>query len=433
MIRWSGVLRHRDFRNLWLGQAISQFGDACYALIFLFMVQKLTGSNALVGYVGALQALPFVILGPYAGAVADRIDRRTLMLAADLCSTVLLGGFALCLVMQRQPPIWTLLVVPTLLSCINVFFFPAKTSSIPRLVPAEELVQANALSAATQSMMPLIGLGLSLAGLGPIYATYPDLFFLIAVCVNGLTFLASAVFIWRLPKIEPQREATTLRRPLAEAVEGIRYLWRQHVLKVVLVLTALVNLSVAPFMVVYIAANDEWFGGRFATLAAFELAFVIGMVVGSLLAGRVRIVRPGLAYVWGLFGCAVCLLLMALSPMFWLFAFWNFAAGITLPFASIPIQTYFQLVVPDEFRGRAASAMTMAAQAVSPVGQALAGVILVAVGIYWMFILMGAALAAFALLGLADGAFRTCRLPAHESARDGMEPQEEPVVTPRGP
>lgn len=426
MIRASGILRHRNFRNLWLGQAISQFGDACYALIFLFMVQKLTGSHALVGYVGALQALPFVLLGPYAGAVADRFDRRTLMLVADLCSTALLGGFAACLVLQSTPPTWTLLVVPTLLSCINVFFFPAKTASIPRLVPAEELVQANALSAATQSMMPLIGLGLSLAGLGPIYARYPDLFFLIAVCINGLTFLASALFIWHLPKIEPQREATALRRPMADAVAGLRYLWRQHVLKVVLILTALVNLSVAPFMVVYIAANDEWFGGRFATLAGFELSFVVGMVLGSLLAGRLRVLRAGLAYVWGLFGCAICVVMMALSPTFWLFAFWNFAAGVTLPFATIPIQTYFQLVLPDAFRGRAASAMTMAAQAVSPIGQALAGVILVAVGIFWMFVLMGGALALFALLGLADRPFRTCQLPTADTSWSGLE-QEEAV------
>src|SRR5436305_13461671 len=89
-----GILEIRAFRRLWLGQAISQFGDALYALLFFFMVDKLTGKAAMVGYVGALQAAHFLLVGPYAGMIADRFDSRSVMLFADLVSAIILA--ALC-------------------------------------------------------------------------------------------------------------------------------------------------------------------------------------------------------------------------------------------------------------------------------------------------------------------------------------------------
>src|SRR5262249_9673205 len=154
------------FRRLWIGQAVSQFGDAFYGLLFLFMVDRLTGSPALVGVVGALEALPFLCFSPLAGVLADRLGRRELMLCTGPCRAgvlLALGGF---LLVHTRPPLVLLLVTPFLLSLINVFFAPAKSAAIPSLVPTDRLMEANALSTATQSLMPLLGLGLSGSVLG---------------------------------------------------------------------------------------------------------------------------------------------------------------------------------------------------------------------------------------------------------------------------
>src|SRR5579862_8820226 len=127
------TLRIAPFRALWLGQAISQLGDAFYYIAFMFMVQKVTGSSVMVGYVGALEALPFLLLGSYAGVVVDRLDRRRIMLLSDLCSGLALVGLAACIWLQRQPPVWALLVTPFVLSSVRCFFMPAKSASIPSL------------------------------------------------------------------------------------------------------------------------------------------------------------------------------------------------------------------------------------------------------------------------------------------------------------
>lgn len=89
------LLRIPAFRNLWLGQAISQIGDALYYVAFMFMVKKITGQNAMVGYIGAVEVLPYFIFGPFTGVLADRIDRRKILLWSDLLCGILLLGLAL--------------------------------------------------------------------------------------------------------------------------------------------------------------------------------------------------------------------------------------------------------------------------------------------------------------------------------------------------
>src|SRR5207253_876223 len=89
------VLRIRAFRDLWLGQAISQLGDSIYYVAFMFMAQQVTGKIAMVGYVGAMEMLPYLLIGPYAGVLADRLDRRKIMLLSDLTSATALVSFAI--------------------------------------------------------------------------------------------------------------------------------------------------------------------------------------------------------------------------------------------------------------------------------------------------------------------------------------------------
>ncbi|MEA2554611.1 MAG: transporter, family, macrolide efflux protein, partial [Fimbriimonadaceae bacterium] len=74
------LLRIRGFRDLWLGQAISQIGDSIYYVAFMFMAQKVTGSIAMVGYVGSMEMLTYLLVGPYAGVIADRNERKRIML-----------------------------------------------------------------------------------------------------------------------------------------------------------------------------------------------------------------------------------------------------------------------------------------------------------------------------------------------------------------
>ena len=417
----SEVLQIRPFRRLWLGQAVSQFGDALYFLLFLFMVDKITGSAAMVGYVGALQALPFLLFGPVAGAVADRFDRRRVMLFADIASAFLLTALTVWLLVTPKPPVAVILGAAFLLSLVNVFFIPAKSAAIPALVPADRLMEANALSMATQNLMPLLGLGLSGTVLGVLYKFYPNLFFPTAAFVNAATFLYSAVCIAKLPRLLPKREEVLEKHPLQDAADGFRLIGRDHILKVSLALSLFLNLFISPFMVVYVAANRAWFGGQFGTLAAFEASFVAMMVITSLALGKRPFLRPGLGFSIGLGAIGLFVAAMAFSKSFWLFLFWNMICGIALPFAILPMNTYIQLVVPDAFRGRVNSAQTMVSMGVQPLSVGLAGMLLDRIGLEAMFLVMGVGMGASALIGLLDGRFRQTRMPAAEQTTPSQE------------
>jgi len=449
------VLSIPAFRRLWLGQAISQFGDAFYYLIFVFMVNQITGDPAMVGYVGALQAIPFLLLGPYAGVIADRVDRRLVMLASDLASAALLLALAAWLVFDPEPPVAVLMPTAFLLSLVATFFMPAKSAAIPALVPPGLLLQANSLSSATQNVMPLIGVGLSGGVLAAVYKLFPRAFFLTAVLVNAASFLASAWYVARLPRILPERDKPA-SGAWTEFAEGLRLVRSDRVLALVLAIGFLVNLAVAPFFVVYVTVNTEWFGvpvspeagwtlaglkaalgalpacgppagplgrvlapGQYWVLAAFEGGFMLGMVLGSVLVGRLRVRRPGIAQVLGTAGCGLTIVAMAFSPTFWAFWFWNFLAGIVLPLAWLPMNTYIQLILPDAFRGRVNSVFAMASFAAMPLGMSAAGLLVARFGPEAMFLMMGAAMFLFVVPMLADRQFRGATMPEGSAAPSG--------------
>jgi MFS family permease len=168
-MRWPGALAVPDFRRLWLGQTVSQLGDALYGLVFVFMANRASGGNAaVVGLVAAANALPFLLFAPMAGIAADRFDRRRVMLGADLASAALLGGFAAYLALVRTPAVPLIALTGFLLSTVNASFLPARAAAVPRLVPPDSLAPALGLSNATMSLMHTVGVGLAAVLLGPL-------------------------------------------------------------------------------------------------------------------------------------------------------------------------------------------------------------------------------------------------------------------------
>ncbi|MCW5936974.1 MAG: MFS transporter [Fimbriimonadaceae bacterium] len=416
-----GALEIRDFRNLWLGQTVSQLGDAVYGLTFIFMADRITRDSVFVGYVASANALPFLLLSPLAGVAADRMDRRRIMLFADLASTVLLLAFAGFLMVSAEVPRWTLVLVPFLLSCVNVFFFPARGAAVPRLVPPERLLEATSLSAATQSLMQTLGLALSVLLLAQIERLDPIRFFQIAILVNAATFLLSWVFIRMLPAIKADARERGESQVLAQAREGFDVIFRHPVLGKLFAVNLVTNLFIAGFMVVYTATNREWFGGSFATLAGIEFAFMLSMVVGSMVVNRLKVRRVGLSFVAGSVVLGATVAGMAV-PNYVFYVLMNVAAGLALPFVFIPLSTYMNLVVEDHYRGRVNSVASMVSAGVQPVGAALTGFSLKAVGLVRMYLVMGGGITAAALAVWGDRHVRAATMPA---ATEPLPPKEE--------
>jgi Na+/melibiose symporter-like transporter len=222
---------NRNFRQLWLGQVVSQMGDWFDTIALYTIVLNLTGSGRAVGLVLVARFVPSFIVGPLSGVVADRFSRRTIMIVSDLLRAAVVLGF---LFVRRADQMWLVYTLTVLQLIFSTFFEPAKTAAIPSLVAPRELVAANAISSVTWSVMLTLG-----AAVGGVVTGWfgTDAAFVL----DSLTYLASAALISsvRFPKREPHaKRKLTINHALGitDTIEGMRYvLQRPRVLALMLV------------------------------------------------------------------------------------------------------------------------------------------------------------------------------------------------------
>lgn len=446
------VLSIAAFRRLFLGQAISQMGNAMYYLVFLFMADRISESTPVVGAIAALQALPFLLLGPVAGVVADRMDRRVIMVASDAATAGILFIFALYVVITGTPSIYMIGTAGFLLSCVSAFFMPARQAAIPALVPPSQIMQANALVTATQNLMFAAGVGLSLVILAPLEGTEIRWFFSGAATANGLACTISAIIVAGLPKIIPQDQ--TERKTFGEDFkEGIATIVNHAVLKILFPISILVGLFLSGFLVVYVAANRIWFDGAYRTLAAIELSFFVVTVLTSYYVGRKAIHRFGLVYGYSVIALGVIVAAMGTTTHFWYFLALNAVCGVAFAVLSITQATYVAVAVPDRLRGRVNSVYTTLAVGLQPLGIGATGLLLGWFTVFWesnevpfiggstpasaesvalstWFFLMGLFCAIAASFALLDRAFRAATMPSQDADIVGFEDQDEPSSAP---
>jgi MFS family permease len=215
--------RNRNFRLLYIGQAISQLGDWFNAVAVYALLLDLTGSATAVAWMMIVQFLPIALVGPIAGVVVDRVDRRRLMIAADVARGTLILGL---LFVRRGDQVWIAYVVMALTVAASGFFEPARTATIPNITSGEDLLPANALSSATWSAM--LAIGASVGG-----AVTALLGRDIAFVVNAASFFCSAIFIAQTrydstptPRDKPVGFAAM--SGLTDLVEGMRYVRRER-------------------------------------------------------------------------------------------------------------------------------------------------------------------------------------------------------------
>jgi MFS family permease len=225
---------NRDFRQIWLGQVISQMGDWFDTIALYSIVLRLTGSGRAVGLVLVARFLPTVFVGSLSGVIADRFSRRAIMIVSDLLRAVIVLGF---LLIRRPDQIWLVYFLTVLQLICSSFFEPARTAAIPSIVSQRELVAAGAISSVTWSSM--LTLGAAIGGLiTGAFGTDA------AFVLDSLSYLASAALIAtvRLPKRPPRiKRKLTVSRALgiADTIEGARYVKeRPRVLALLLVKSA---------------------------------------------------------------------------------------------------------------------------------------------------------------------------------------------------
>ncbi|MBW2702005.1 MAG: MFS transporter [Deltaproteobacteria bacterium] len=370
----------RNFRLLFVGQLISQFGDSIFHIGLLWLALDLTGSKSSTGIIAAAGYLPAVILSLAAGVVADRMDRRRLMMACAALQAFVVAAVPLLGYWGWLNGV-SLAVVAFGLSAGASFFNPARDAMLPSLVPAKELTRANSWIQVSAQLAFLAGP--AAAGLLIHWTGLLHLF-----TIDSATFLASLLTLWliRQPRVVspalragpsplpqvPQAAGSTWQ----EIMDGLRLAWSDGRLRGLLFITAVDNLIImGPAIVGMPIFVREVLGGDATDYAMIMAVLFAGMVSMSLLMGW-----KGERWPKGkLIALGMLLDGLTFLPLVWLqdlplICLAMFIHGLTVPLLVVPRVTLVQQVVPDESRGRIFALLNLAIVGFTALSTALTGI-----------------------------------------------------------
>jgi MFS family permease len=375
-----GLLREPDFARLWTGETISQLGTQVSALAIPFVaIEILQASTFQVALLNVVDFLPFLLVGLPAGVWVDRLRRRPVMIAGDLGRAVALATIPLAFV-AGVLTIVQLYVVGFTVGVLTVFFDVAYQSYLPSVVAREQLQEGNAKLEISRAGAQVIGPGLAGVLIGVLRAP-------LAVAVDALSFLGSALFLFLIRRPEPPPDRhhdgqpkTGMRREMAE---GLRYVLGHAYLKNIAACTAIANLfgNVAGAVILIFAVRELGM-----TAQAIGLAFSIGAtgaLLGALAANRVSTrlgVGPTIIAFAAIAGPA--LLPLALVPagtpipvLVALVALSGFVGGLSAVVYNVAQVSLRQAVTPTRMQGRMNATMRWFVWGTIPIGALLGGVL----------------------------------------------------------
>ncbi len=222
---------NRSFRQLWLGQVVSQMGDWFDTIALYTIIQNLTGSGRYIGLLLVARFVPSFALGSLSGVVADRFSRQKIMIVTDVLRALVVLGF---LFVRRPDQLWIIYVLTVFQLGLSTFFEPAKTAAIPSIVSERELVAANAISSVTWSVM--LTLGAAIGGLITGWFGTDAAFILDAATYALSAALIASIRVKKRRKRERQKLSLGRALGITETIEGLRYVKdRPNVLALLLV------------------------------------------------------------------------------------------------------------------------------------------------------------------------------------------------------
>ena len=359
------ALRSRDFRLLWLSQTASVLGDGLVLVAVGLFVTRLTGEPSDVGLVLAAYSVPLVVLVLFGGVLADRLPRRTLMVASDVARGVLHGVLAL-LILTGAVRVWHMVVIGVLFGTAEAFFRPAYTGLVPQTVPEEDIQAANALTGVSRELAQVISPALATAlvlGVGGAAA----------FALDAATFALSAVLLLRItPRDRGQDRAagTTVLQELREGFVALRE--RAWVWVIVLAFCVSLLLALAPFYVLGASVSEDLYGTD-AVYGLANAAWGVGTVAGAVCGSRWRPQRPMLA---GQLCCVPwpgCIAVFALGPPLPVLYVLMGVAGLGVGLFAVWWETALAQRIPPHLLSRISAWDYMGSLALLPLGYLLSG------------------------------------------------------------
>ena len=400
------LVRNRHFSLLWVGQAVSLFGDRIHYVALAFLVTT-RGTPLELGITFAATAVPNVVLGPLAGALVDRWDRRRTMIACDLlrAAIVLTVPFAI------EINILLVYLAAFAIATVTLLFRPAKAAVVPQIVGEGELVTANSAISVAETAADLFGLPVAAVIVASLSGIIEAAFLL-----DSATYLVSAIFIWLM--VVPRQEETltpfSVRAIWGEMAEGWSFLRRQAELFANTVITTLAQIAFGAEIVLAILYAEKVLDtSRISYPQNYGLllaAVGLGSVVGGVALGWVGDRLPkGPLTIAGLVGMGLCLVGVGFVTDPYVAIGLFFLTGATNMLFLIPTITLFQQRTPQRLMGRVVSSRQALVFGVMAASMAVSGWLAGIIGPAPVLVMGGAICALAGLAGLALPAMRQAR------------------------
>lgn len=348
-LSYTQLLRgNRSFRNLWLSQVVSNAGDWFNSIAVFALTLELTGSGLALSAVMIAQMLPSFLMAPVAGVVADRFDRKQVMIAADLVRGIVAFGF---LFVDEPGDVWLIFLCMALLSGFAPFFDATRNAALPTLVRGPGLLAANALSSATWGLMLTVG-----SAVGGGIATFfgRDAAFIL----NGVSFFISAIFVLRV--VLPNALGTGQKaRFFSDFIAGLGYIKRDRSTRVFLPVKATWGLAGGAAVMLYALFGGQVFDRGEAGIAILFTARGLGTLIGTVgmkYFATTRLFQLRRGILLGLTSYGLFFIIFSFAPSIWVAAgalmLATCGSMVMWVFSSLGLQ----LVVQVDFRGRAFAA-----------------------------------------------------------------------------
>ena len=393
------LIHNRDFMLLWGGQVTSTLGAMTSHVIYPLLILALTDSASAAGIAGALRFVPYLVFSLPVGALIDRWDRRRVMILADAGRALAVGSIpaAIALDAITLTHIYAVCLVE---GTLFVFFNIALSAALPRVVPRGQLPEATAFNEAGFGVANIVGPPLGTV----LYQAFGRA---LPFVVDALSYVASLVSLWLIRTPFRAAPRDTAKPDLgAEIAAGLRWLWSNPLIRSMAFLTSGVNFAFAAMPLVLIVLARELGAGDPEIGILFGIAGA-GGIVGSLIGGRIqRSFTFGQVIVATIWIEALAFLAFIAMPGFVWLGVMAGLVSLTGPVYNVVQFSYRVALIPDELQGRVNSTFRLLAFGFIPLGAALSGVAIEALGVRSTVAIIAAWLGAFAVLTTFNRAVR---------------------------
>lgn len=374
MIKKFNLINNKDFLFLWLGHSISIFGDSVYSIAVMWYVMLVTGSTVQMGISLIFSQVPIVLLSPIAGVIADRFNRKKILIICDIISGILIG-VVFILSLSGLLKIWIIYAISFLIASIGAFFSPSINAVIPSIVKKEDLPVANSMNQLTRFSCGIVGP--ALAGI-LIAVTGVKILFII----NSVSFIISSIFeiFINVPPVSKDKEKTNnnlIKSFIEDLKEGFIYCVNTKVIFFFMIVAGIiVNFLTAPldiYIPIYsskiLKSNSSAYGLLIAIIA-------VGGIASSLISPIItKKIKHYYLLTIGVAGEGIFMISFALSKNLITAAISLLLLGCSFGITNSSLSIIMQTLIPNEIMGRVSSVFGMIAGATVPLGYFIGGII----------------------------------------------------------